>query len=398
MSTTPTELANPNIGMDNFITGLQEAGMQEAVEAVKEPEKPKAEETAIAPAEPAPKKEAAPAPAKPAEEKKEAPKETPKPVESEEDKWPRSAKDWEARKAAEKKRLDAKEAELASLRAESAAVKAEIEQLKKQGPSPELEALKKEKAELDEQLKLIGVERHPKFKAYFENKIGAQIELAKRIVGGEKAEQVAALLKAPDGPLKDRQLEEMFETMTPLQQGRLADVVNSLSNIESERLTEIQKAQANYDTIQKQNAEAQEKQRKEFETQFDATVKSYSTNPAFQKRDDDVEWNAEVDKRIETARGIVFGNQKPEFVFKSAMDAVAYPAVLRQLSETLKTVESLQAQVAELSSATPRVDGGKSAEAPTTAKAPETVPLRPGHTDPMSAIGAWMKNNTLNQD
>lgn len=398
MSTTPTELANPNIGMDNFITGLREAGMQEAVEAVKEPEKTKADETAIAPAEPAQKKEATPAPVKPAEPAKEAPKETPKPVESEEDKWPRSAKDWEARKAAEKKRLDAKEAELASLRAESAAVKAEIEQLKKQGPSPELEALKKEKAELDEQLKLIGVERHPKFKAYFENKIGAQIELAKRIVGGEKAEQVAALLKAPDGPLKDLQLEEMFETMTPLQQGRLADVVNSLSNIESERLTEIQKAQSNYETIQKQNQEAQEKQRRDFESLFESTVKSYSSNPAFQKREGDVSWNTEVDKRIETARGIVFGNQNPDTVFKAAMDAVAYPAVLRQLSETLKTVESLQAQVNELSSATPRVDGGKSAEAPTTTKAPETPALRPGYTNPQDAIGVWMQKNSLNQD
>lgn len=391
MSTTPTQLANPNIGVDNFIAGIQEAGMAQAAENAKN-ETAKPAEATIAPAEPAPKKEAAPS-EKPAETPKETPKEQPKeqPKESDEDKWPRSAGDWEKRKAAEKKRLEAKDAELTSIKTERDAIKAEIEQLKKQGPSPELESTKKQLAELDEQLKLVSVERHPKFKAFFEKRVTDQISMAKAIVGADKAEQVAAILKSPDGPMKDQRLEELFEGMTMLQQGRLADVVNSLTIIESERQSEIAKAQANYDTIQKQNAEAQEKQRKDYEAQFESTVKSYSTNPAFQKKDGDVEWNAEVDRRIETAKGIVFGNQKPEFVFKSALDAVAYPAVLRQLSDTLKTVESLNAQIAELKSSTPTVEPGKGKDTPVTTTVTTAPVNKPGHTDPMSAIGNWMK-------
>jgi hypothetical protein len=402
MSTSPPELANPNLGMDKFITGLQEAGMDQAVETVKT-ETPKSDE-AIAPATTPPNKEAPPVETPKAEPKKEtvAPKEQPKPAtEDEEKKWPRNAKDWEAYKKADKERLESVQRERDEIKAERDRVKSEIEQLKKSGPSPELESLKKEKAELDEQLRLVAVQNHPKFKAYFDNKVGAQLELAKRIVGTEREKQIVDLLSAPDGPLRDKQLEELSETLNSLQQGRLAGVINNITQIQAERESEIAKARENYDQLQKQQQESTLKQQQDFQRLFDSTIKLATDpkdgNPAFQKREGDDAWNTDVDQRLETAKTLLFGNPKPEVITKAALAAVAYPAVLKQLQSTIQENESLKGQLKELQTAAPKLQTGKSSETTTTGTR-QTPVSKPGHTDPMSAVGNWMKATFTEQE
>lgn len=397
---TPTEtpLANPNVGMDNFITSLKDAGMEQAVEAVKEPQSTEA----IAPSEPAPKKEAASPTSAVPEPKKETPKEPGKEPETEEKKleekrWPRKAEEWSEYKRLEKAKLEAVQRERDQIKEETEKIKSELEHIRNTVP-PELEALKKEKAELDEQLRLVAVQNHPKFKAYFDKKIGDQIELAKRIVGSDKSELIAGLLNAPDSPLKDKQLEELTETLTPLQQSRLGGVLNDLAQIQAEREGEIAKSKANYEQIQKENQEAAEKQRTEFSRLFDNTVKSATDpkdgNPAFQKRDGDEAWNTDVDRRIETAKTLLFGSPKPEIVSKAALAAVAYPVVLSQLNSSLQEIESLKSQIKELQSAAPKVEPAKTAETTMTGNTQAQRP-KPGSTDPMSAVAGWM--NIINQ-
>src|SRR6185436_14791473 len=98
MPTPPTE--NPQKAMSSFISGLQEAGMGEAAQAALA-QKPA---EGIAPAEPpavtppvTPPEQPKPAPA-PAAAPAKAP-EKPAEPEPQDDKWPRSAKDWDAYKA-----------------------------------------------------------------------------------------------------------------------------------------------------------------------------------------------------------------------------------------------------------------------------------------------------------
>lgn len=398
MSITPVELANPNVGMDNFISGLKDAGMEQAVtESKNESEKP---------LEKAPKPEAAEKPkatndgiSKSAEEAARnsgdsSPRgETkPAPEEDEEgdDKWPRTAKDWKTYKQQSREKIQSERKEKEQLKTERDQIKAEIEQLKKSGPSPELEQLKKEKAELDERLRLVAVERHPKFEAYFNNKTTAQLELAKKIVGSDKGEQIASLLKAPDGPIKEKELNDLIDTLSPLQQSRLGSVMNALTEIQSEKESEIAKSRENYDTIQKKEKEQAESNQKQFLSTFDTIIKQATDpkdgNPVFQKREGDEAWNSEVDKRIDMARNFIANNHPPDTIAKAALAAVAYPAILKTCQSQAEEIASLKTQIKGLQSATPKVESTKATET-----GPVVEKLKPGHTDPHSAIDTWMK-------
>lgn len=388
MSTeAPTAAVNPAKAMEGFIGNLQQAGMGEAAAAAAE--KP-ATDIAPTPAPtPTPPPEKAPEIKPP--EIKPVPTTVP-PPENEEDKWPRSAKDWDAFKAKRKEREQQLSKERDEIKADRDRINGEIEKLKKSGPSPELDDLKKERDALSEQLRIVSVENHPKFKAYFENKTNAQIELAKRIVGAEKADKVSELLSLPDGAYKDAQVETFLAGLSGMQQSRFGSVLNSLSEIQSERHSEISRARENYEKMQneqKQKADAQVQQyQKLFEDSIKQAQDTANGNPVYQTKAGDDVWNEGVNKRIEATKALLFGQTKPEQLVRAAMDAVAVPELLRQSAAQADTIKKLEAQVAELSKANPTVQG-KQGEAGTDGS-PVPIKLKPG-TSPQEAVGSFIK-------
>lgn len=386
MSTeAPVAVANPGKAMEGFISSLQSAGTAEAAKAAAEKPAP---ETKPDPAPPKPPEK--PADIKPAPDAK---PETAKETSADEidlEKWPRDAKGWDAYKSKYKEKVSAATKERDDIKTERNKLNDEIEKLRKQGPSPELDKMKQERDQLSEQLRLVSVENHPKFKAYFENKTTAQVELAKRIVGTENADRIAELLKTSDGPTKDAAIEEIMATLSPLQASRLGGVVNAMSEIQSERQSEIGRSRETYDKMQKEQADKTAGEQKRVLDLFDSTVKEMSDpkngNPLFQTKDGDEAWNGEVNKRIETAKNLLFGNTQPEQVIRAAMDVVAYPAVLKQNQAQAERIGQLEAQVKELTAAAPKVEA-KAGEKST--DVPGLVTHKSG-TSPMDAVKGWV--------
>lgn len=341
-----------------------------------------------------------PAPEKPSDKPSEpavtAPKEpvkpdAPKPEEPEK-RWPRTAVEWDNYKKADKERLDNIARERDEIKAERDRVKQEIESLKKQGPSPELDALKKERDELSDRLRLVSVENHPKFKSYFENKTNAQLELAKRIAGNGKGDRIVELLKAPESPIRDQELEQALADLTTVQQSRIASVLNNLAEIESERHSEIAKARDSYERIQSEQQEAHKANQSKVQKTFTDIVQSFTDkekgNPAYQKRDGDEAWNSSVEQRLEQAKTLLFGDAGQDRVMKAALDAVAYPVALAQLKEVVSENARLQAQIKELTAAQPKVEG---AQTTLTGGTPPTPKPKGYDSDPMQAAVNWMK-------
>ncbi len=323
---------------------------------------------------------------------KEPEKQVVKEPESVEDKWPRTAVEWDKRKKDQQARLDAATKERDEIKAERDRVKTEIETLRKQGPSPELDKLKAERDQLSDQLRLVSVENHPKFKSYFENKTNAQLEMAKRIAGSEKGERIVQLLKAPEGPLRDQELENALADLNTVQQSRIASVLNNLADIDAEKQGEIAKARDSYQKIQSDQSETEKQAQARTQQSFNDIISSYTDkdkgSPAFQKRDGDEAWNAGVDQRLGMAKELLFGNPGQEAVMKAAMAAASVPAILEHAKAITAENARLQAQIKELTAAQPKVT-----EAPKAAgsSAPKQPTRNDPTADPMQAAANWMK-------
>ena len=262
----------------------------------------------------------------------------------------------------------------------------------------EVDRLKKENEEYSARLAVVDVVSHPKFQAYFKGKVDEQIELAKEIVGNEKAETVAKVLLAPDSDYKNLQIEEIVNELTPLQQMRFGPILNSLKMIEREKASEIAKANESKTKLAAESATKTEKVLAENKRIFADVVKSMQDPKngmaVYQMRDGDEKWNAGVKSRIAQVEKILFGapDIKPQDVVKHAMNAAAFPVLLDSYRSDLEAkdgeITKLKAQVAELTAAQPTKGGTSSGEGgsePTAARS-----LR-GMT-PQEAAAAWMKN------
>lgn len=313
------------------------------------------------------------------------------PAELPEDKWPRSAQEWKKFKEVRSKQLTERETKIKALETELSEVRAKINQ-----PSvdpKEIEALKKERDELSNELKVAKVERHPRFKAYFEGKTNAQIDLAKKIVGPDMANKVEEVLKLPEGTYRNNQIEEVMVGLGPIQQSRFGGILNALSEIESERNREIQNASASYDSLQKSQQEQMQAAQANFQKTVADTLQSVQDAknglPQWQKRDGDAEWNAGLEERLKSAKNLLSGTvTDPKVVIQAALDAVALPAVLKDNLGLREHIKKLEAQVQKLSAANPSPVGERTQTATETTQMP---PVKPG-SRPMEITSGWVKS------
>jgi hypothetical protein len=147
--------------------------------------------------------------------------------------------------------------------------------------------------------------------------------------------------------------------MTPLQQGRFINVINQLGSIEAERESEVARAQQDYEQMIGQAKAQKEQQQASFSRMLDSTVKtmqdSKNGRPEYQLRDGETEWNAAVQKRIDSGRRLITGNLAPEIMFKAAFDAAAYPDVLAGYKGALVEIDKLKGQIAAMTASNPKV-------------------------------------------
>jgi hypothetical protein len=244
--------------------------------------------------------------------------------------------------------------------------------------SPEYQQLKalaesREKTveEYSERLRLLDVEQHPKFQAYFKNKIDAQHEIAKEI-GGDK---LVAALQMPAGEYRKEKLNELIAEMGPMEQSQLGSVLTNLRAIESERANEVASAKENYKTIQAQQQEQTQKQQRAIEDTFKAVTGDVTSKekglPVFQERAGDAEWNQGVQERLALAQATFNGKLKPEQMAQQAYWAAAAPQLLIELNGALQRTTALEKEILELRAASPGPggDGGDGGnEVPETAK------------------------------
>ncbi len=257
-----------------------------------------------------PSKEA-PAPDKPAEKPVEkAPAEEPLP-EAILRGSPKASEEFKKVRAKAQQHQKESEKLKAELDAELLKVKTMAEELAKVKATPpppavdpaELEALRKERQQLSDELKAASIERHPEFRRHFESRTMAATEKAKPVIGQELTDKAARLSQLPSSDFRTQELDKMMRDLSetsPFKATVLADLVREMSSIAYDRDQELKKARDSYDVVQKVEHDKMEaakagvaKRRANLEA---TSLEMAKTMEAF-KRGDDEAFNASVATR-----------------------------------------------------------------------------------------------------
>jgi hypothetical protein len=222
------------------------------------------------------------------------------------------------------------------------------------------------------------------------------VELAKRIVGTEKADMIGRLLSMPDGEYRDAQIRDFVSELDVLDQSRLGGVLNSLADIDTERANAITEARTSGEAIRQRETEARERAGKEQTAKVNAFIDSKikaltdptKGNPMFQKREKDEAWNAAVDKRLESVKNILVGQVTPEEMFNAGANSVAYHQLLSEHQTLQKENAAMKEQLSKLTAAQPKIEGAGAAAGGGNGE-PAPAQMKKG-ANPMEAAATWV--------
>lgn len=223
----------------------------------------------------------------------------------------------------------------------------------------ELEDLKKKGSEYESIVKQFYIEHDPQFQLHFGQRLQAAVVEAKEAVGAEHAAKVEEILSYPPSPFRDKQLSEVADGLTDFQRTELVNAYSSLKRTERERKAELAKGPENY----KKLLELQAGKAKE------ESIKAAENRNALL---------AHVQKQIEpelagidtalaetiktTVKKVIEGDIDAESYVGLLVDSAKGKKFASVMKEKDDTIAKLQAQIQELSSAQPGMQGGKAAE------------------------------------
>ena len=288
----------------------------------------------------------------------------------------KAADDWRKADAMRRATIKEKKAAEAALKA----AQAELEKLRKSPfSSTEVESLKKERDDLDARLRVLDIERHPKFIAHFTEKLKQQTAMAKTIVGKDRADAVETVLKMADSPQRTEQLDKLMEELSPSQQSRLGNVLGMLDMLAAERAAELDKsAQSRELLIESERAESA-RQQVAFEAAFTDELAAASATEsgmaAFQQRGDDTAWNADLGNRVMLAKAIYAGRLPAQDRARAALWAATAPLLLQQNLALQQEAARLQGELARARNGGAAPAPGAGAPTPSPNDLPDDLPL-----------------------
>lgn len=253
----------------------------------------------------------------------------------------------------------------------------QIEGLKKNGNAPaDYEQIKKEREELDNIVRVSAVERHPKFKAYFDGKVASATALAVDIAGADNKVAVEAALKMHDGPAKDAAIDEILSVLPQYKAVQLGAALAQFPAIQRERDSELAKARESYDKLETERTgqtAAQTKAREEATTKYIAEAEAAAAEfDGFKEIEGDAEHNTQVASRKQFIRDLATNKVSPEIAKMVPVMVGEYlhlknsvmPKLAAQLEAFQKQLKELQGATPNLVPKPPKNDNGNSGDQP----------------------------------
>lgn len=276
----------------------------------------------------------------------------------------KAAEDWKRMKQQHRER----ESELLSKIKELESKSSELKETTESFNKDEYEAIKREHELMSDQLRLLDVERHPRFQAYFSQKINNALNLAKQSVGEQMSDKVVQVLQLPEGDYKKEQLRNLFTELDEFQQDDVKEANKQIRSAQFERQQEITKAKENYSKVQQEQQLNEKKVKDGFVSALKNTLKQASDSekglPVFQEKEGDEEWNNSVRSRRAAAEQFVNatinGQITPEQLALGATWMMAAEPLLKNSIALANENAQLRSQIEQMKSSVPSAAEGDS--------------------------------------
>lgn len=278
---------------------------------------------------------------------------------------PKAKLDWtkaNQRRKQLKGELKQAQAELAELRSKPVPSTVDISQI---------EALKKEKAELEAALERVAIEHSPRFKNWYLNETEPLINVAKS-TAGPHADKVEKILKMPPSDARMAALDALKDQLTESQVAYIANSLVGLDKVNWQRDQLINSRRDAWLAEERQRVEneriAGETRKKEWTKAFEEEMASAQEHlEIYQEKKDDAKWNASVRDQISLARRMFNGDDMtPSDLAKTALWAAAGPGFVSRIDALQKENELLMKELE-------KIRGNGASPAPGSAKESEGV-------------------------
>lgn len=254
--------------------------------------------------------------------------------------------------------------------AQEATAKLVALQQKQSAPAvpPDYEELKTKYAEANRKLQQVELDGHPLFQGAFDSKIQVHIDLAKE-VAGDKADAIENIMKSPPGKYRDQRLAEIADEMEPSQQNTVNAAYYQQKLLERERKTELENAPQTLQKIKEREAEFKAQQ----ETRDRQTRLTFAEQELalagqmweeFRPKVGDDNHNQQLAATQQQVTKWMDQGLTPRGFAKVAVWAAKGIRSVNTEQALRTQIQTLEAQVAALSSAQPDPSGGGSAPAP----------------------------------
>lgn len=229
----------------------------------------------------------------------------------------------------------------------------------------EVEKLKKERDTLDGLLKQTAIEKHPQFKAAYDDKITERIARAQAIVGTEHAGALSLILDQPDTKAASEAYEQLADAIGSFKANQLLMVTQSLRDLRSERGRELENWKTNAEhvaTAEKSKAlEAETLRAGELESHIKKTIDSVTAEDSelfvFKRIQGEDEWNKGVKGRLDELNRISRKSLTAADQVELAKRAVAADGAYEALAQILPQFQALQAELDAIKASTPGFGG-----------------------------------------
>jgi hypothetical protein len=222
----------------------------------------------------------------------------------------------------------------------------------------QLKTLQEERDALSERVRLLDIERHPDFIKKYEGKITGVFDSVKNLVGTD-GERLISLLKSPDSDYRNSQIDDIVEGLSPSKKAKLGALIVKYDEINGERSSELTEAKADYDAVISKYKQDNEEGTKAALESANKTWQKVSTDARsleiFEPRENDEEWNTELNGRLSLAQQIFNGENSEEDLAKAALWAAAAPKYRELLYAQVEVNKRLQAELSKYRGSEPGV-------------------------------------------